>query len=329
MERRHQGEHGADAVTASVTGGSAKPRSLREWFGVMLVVAIFGSVGIIGLLTLIAGIRQVVSGETSLPIALVVLAAGLFFTAIGFGFLYVRYLKQPIWDAQRARLEARYPGQPWMLRKDWAARRIVHSNLGTMILLWVWNCGWWGALAFIGTVNREKILAALAETSWNYALLAIFVGAGLIGLRFALGVTWNVWRFGKSVLTLDTLPAFIGDRFRGTVEARLAGRPSAPLRAELICEHLQWIERRTSGKTESRLETKRLARAEAKISPSQMIASRGGVRIPVDIEVPPTGLEYTLDDSGNGVRWVLSVETQSGDTPFSCTFEVPVYVRRS
>lgn len=312
-----------------MAAGSAKPQSLGEWFGVMLVVAIFGGVGVIGLLTLTAGIRQVVSGETSLPIALVVVTSGLVFTGIGFGFLYVRYLKQPIWDAQRARQEARYPGQPWMLRKDWVARRIVHSNLGTMLLLWVWNCGWWGGIALIGTVNREKILAALAESSWNYALLAIFFGAGLIGLRFALGVTWNVWRFGKSVLTLDTLPAFIGDRFRGTVEARLAGRPSAPLLAELICEDLQWIERRTSGKTESRLETRKLARAETKISPSQMIASRSGVRIPVDIEVPSTGREYTLDERGNGVRWVLSVQTQRGDTPFSCTFEVPVYVRRA
>lgn len=329
MERRHQGEHGAHTERAPVTESSVKSRSLREWRGLTLVVAIFGGLGVIGLLTLNAGIRQVVSGETSLLIALVVLTLGLVFTAIGFGFLYIRFLKKPIWDAQKAKQEARYPGQPWMLRKDWAARRVVHSNLGTMLLLWVWNFGWWGGLALIGTVNREKILAALAESSWNYALLAIFVGAGLIGLRFALGVTWNVWRFGKTVLTLDTLPAFMGGRFRGTVEARLAERPSAPFVVELVCERLQWVERRTGGKTESRLETEKLARAEAKISPSQMIASRGGVRIPVEIEVPVAGHEYAIDERGNGVRWVLNVHTQSGDTPFSCTFEVPVYGRRS
>lgn len=299
------------------------------WIGLILIQGLFAIVGLTGLLVLTAVPPQLWNGEIEVLPALILLLFGAVMAVIGFGILYVRYVKQPLWDAQKARQEALYPGQPWMLRKDWAARRIVHSNLGTMVLLWVWNCGWWGALALIGTVNREKILNALAESWWNYALLALFVGAGLIGLRFALGVTWNVWRFGKTVLTLDTLPAFIGDRLRGAIEARLAERPSAPLLAELVCEHLQWIERQSGGKTEQRLETKELARTETNIPPSRMIASRSGVRIPVEIDVAPTGLEHTLDERGNGVRWVLSVQTQRGDTPFSCTFEVPVYARRS
>ncbi len=78
-----------------------------------------------------------------------------------------------------------------------------------------------GAFAFIGAVNRDKILAALDESWWGYLVAAIFVLCGLVALRLAVASTVANWRYGGTVLRLDTLPAYIGDRFRGTVEAKL------------------------------------------------------------------------------------------------------------
>ncbi|WBT37862.1 hypothetical protein [Hyphomicrobium sp. DMF-1] len=307
----------------------ARPQSIGEWIGVIFVLAMFALTGAVGCLTILAGVRQLLSGEASIPKALVLIAVGLVFAAIGLGYFYFRYVKKPLWDAEQARLEARYPGQPWMQRKDWASRRVTHSNLGVTALLWVWNIGWWGALAFIGTVNRDKIRVALDESWWTYFLLGAFVFCGLIALRFALAATWAHVRYGRTTLRLDTLPAYIGDRFRGTVEARLRARPVEPLRAALICEQLKWIRIRTGGKTTSRLDVRELARVEREIPASLVMVSRTGARIPVEIDVPPASREYSLDSEGNGVRWTLHVDAPDSKQPFSCSFEIPVYARRA
>lgn len=330
FKRFAKGTTGVSARTSVSTPDlPARPETVGEWIGVIFVLAMFAVTGAFGSLALLAGARQLLSGEVPAAKALVLIAIGLVFAAIGLGYFYFRYVKKPLWDAEKARLEARYPGQPWMQRKDWASRRVMHSNIGVTALLWVWNIGWWGALAFIGTVNRDKIRAALEESWWNYLLIAAFVLCGLIALRFAIAATWAHVRYGRSTLRLDTLPAYIGDKFRGTVEARLSSRPIEPLKAALICDQLKWIRIRTGGKSTSRLEVKELARIEREIPAALVMVSRAGARIPIEIDVPPAGREYTLDSEGNGIRWTLHVEAAGGKQPFACTFEVPVYARRA
>jgi hypothetical protein len=328
LRRAGKGLNGKYAMSASVPEVPSNPQTIGEWIGVVFVLAMFGIVGAIGLLTLTSAIGQLASGETPLPVALLLIVLGLVFTAIGVGFFYSRYVKKPLWDAQKTRTEALYPNQPWMLRRDWAARRVVHSNLGLTIFLWIWAAGWWGALAFIGTVNRQKIEAALETSWWNHALLALFVLCGVAGLRLAIAAAWDYWRYGRTVLRLDTLPAHPGDQFRGAIEARLAQRPTAPLKAALTCEELRWVEYRSGGKTTSKLSVKELARLDREIAASQILMSRSGARIPVEIDLPEAILESSLDDEGNGIRWTLRVEGLKANPPFSCAFEIPVYARR-
>ncbi|WP_072396703.1 hypothetical protein [Hyphomicrobium sp. CS1GBMeth3] len=320
----------AGPVKSDAPEPPAKPETIGEWIGVALVLAMFAITGLVGLLTLWSGARGFLAGDFSLPMALFLVAMGSIFTTIGFGFFYFRFVKKPLWDAEERRLAARYPGQPWMLRKDWAARRIVHSNAGVAALLWIWNIGWWGGIAFIGTVNRAKIEAALAESWGSWIVAAIFLGAGLLGLHFAFAATRTYWRFGRTTLLLDSLPAYFGDRFRGTVEARLTGRPANPLKAELVCERLEWIRQLSGGKKTSKLKVEELVRASAEIPPSRLLVSRRSVRIPVEIDLPERGLESSLDSQGNGIRWTLHVETTAPDANmFACAFEVPVYPRRT
>jgi hypothetical protein len=321
---------GTDATSVPKATGSYQPRTIGEWIGVGLVLAMFAMMGGIGALTIIEGVGQLTSGADSIPKALLVIAVGLVFSAVGFGFFYFRYVKQPLWDAEKRRLEARYPGEPWMLRKDWAARRIVHSNLGVTLLLWFWNIGWWGALAFIGTVNRDKILAALDESWWGYLLAALFVLCGLAALRLAIASTWAHWRYGRTVLRLDTLPAYIGDRFRGTVEAKLSARPTAGFKASLVCDRLEWVRTRRDGKTTSNLNVQQLARIDREIPASLVLVSRQSARIPVEIDIPPGSKGYDINSEGNGIRWTLHVEAPDvAGSPFSSSFEVPIYAWRA
>ena len=156
---------------------------------------------------------------------------GAVFAAVGIGFFYITYVAGPAGAVRDAAIMARNPNAPWMLRADWAARKVVdRSSLGVMIFLWIWASGWWGVSAFLWTVNRDKILAAIHNSWGDTVLVALLPLAGFIGVLAAVIVTRTWWRFGNSTLLIDTLPGFIGDSFRGRVKARFAQMPTQPSR---------------------------------------------------------------------------------------------------
>lgn len=331
VKLRRTGKWRAGAYTSSLSirDAPSSPETVGERIGVVIVVGMFACAGIVGVLALWAGISQYAAGALPLGNTLLAIALGLAFATLGFGFFYFRYVKKPLWDAQKARIEARYPDQPWMLRNDWASRRIVHSNAGVVIVLRLWNVGWWGGLILIGSINRDKILASLESSYWGYLLLAFFVLCGIAVLRLAIEATWSHWRYGRSVLRLDTLPAFSGERLRGTIEAGLTARPRAPLKASLVCERVKWTEYRSNGRTRTRAEVKEQSRMEREVTPASILVSYRGARIPIEFDIPSSSPEYAIDEQGNGIRWTLHLETSQAETPpFSCAFEVPVYRRR-
>jgi hypothetical protein len=211
--------------------------------------------------------------------------------------------------------------QPWMNREDWAARRVIHTSAGVAAALWMWTLGWWGLLSF------DKIARALADSWWNAAVLAIFVGAGFIGLSLAVRSTLHWRRYGTSALQLETLPAYVGDAFRGTLEARLHPKPRHPLDVELACEDVRWVTSSQGKDRSTRLEVKRLGAQRAKIEAAGIAAVQDGIRARIVVEAPANLPGHTRDERGNGVRWVLSVATSGDDPAFSCVFEVPVFER--
>lgn len=312
-----------------MTTEPAQKLTIGAWIGLILIHALFVILALMGLLVLTAGLRQLSLGEIPLFAAILTTLMGGVISALGFGFFYLRYVKQPLWDANKKRLEELYPGQPWMLRKDWRERRVVYTELGLVIFLWVWSIGWCGGISLIARVNHDKILKALAESYWNYALAFLLVGAGVLGLWFAVGATLRFWRYGRSVLRLDTLPAFAGNRFRGTVTTHLPSRTKNPLKVELVCENLRWITSGTGENRRTELKTEKLRRVEASIAPTSMLATRTGVSFPVEIGVPADAPEVSRDSEGNGIRWTLHISTIGpADPSFSCGFEIPVYRRR-
>jgi hypothetical protein len=303
----------------------ASPSTL---LGVVLVHGMFGLTALMGLGVLTGGVRLLLSGEQPWPLALFICLMGVVFMTIGLGYFYVAYVKAPLWAAREARLKALYPGQPWMLRSDWAARKVTSSALGAMIFMWVWVTGWWGAIAFIGTVNRDKILQAM-KTSWgDIAVAAIFVLAGLVGLMFAWQMTRSWWQFGRSTLRIDTLPGYLGDSFRGTVHTHYPGRPAQPMEAEIVCEDVRWITSRDSnGRTSQRAQVTPVWSATQAIAPSRMLAARG-LSVPIEVALPGDQPPCDLDAEGNGIQWRLHLRTHTDTTPaFGCSFDVPVYAR--
>jgi hypothetical protein len=154
--------------------------------------------------------------------------------------------------------------------------------------------------------------------------------AGLIGLVCAVNVTRNWWRFGTSTLHIETLPGFLGDRFRGRVEARLARAAALPLEATIACEHLTWRRVRDSdGHWSKEWRTATVWSATHPIEPERLMRTKDGVVIPIDLPLPGNQPACALDEEGAGYQWSLSVHATEPTSPrFSAHFEVPVYGRR-
>jgi hypothetical protein len=343
--------------------GPTEPRTeAAAGIGARIANSLLALLGLLGLLLLYVGLlyvglRLLVTGErefgtgprivvTGDPWGTGLLSAGLglIFAASIAGYFYYVYLRDPLQRARRRALEARYAGQPWMLRPDWAARRVVtaDTNIFGMIFMWLWSAVWWGGLVLLWSVNRDQILAAVTA-HWGAAVLAlIFCLPAVLGLLLAVGMTY-VWRQGRSVLRIDTLPGRLGDRFRGTLKARFRKRPAA-LEAEIACERMTWVTQHEDGETRDELESEILWNETHALDMSRLMLSWGAAaaKVPIDLPLPADQPPCALDDNGEGIVWRLTVWELRGEAGrrdgddviggddgklFSATFEVPVFGR--
>lgn len=304
--------------------------SMRSAARFVVLHLVMLTVGLMGAGALVNGIRLLLAGEQRAS-AIAAVVMGLICTVAAIAFLYFEHVKGPAKAAREATIRERYPDQPWMLRADWAARRVTDSSASAAIFLWIWNAGWWGAMLFIWTMNRDKILAAVAKSWSEAAFAAIFLLCGLIGLLVAVTITRNWWRYGRSELRIDTLPGYLGERFRGSVAVNFAQRPTEGLEATLTCERITWITRRDSkGRTTSERVGEELWSADHKIEPTRiLLAPRARASVPIDLPVPANQPPCDIDEAGNGIQWQLSLRTLGPPSPqgFSCSFQIPIYAR--
>jgi len=307
----------------------SQPRGIIGWLTTILVYGMLGLVGLMGALAFPAGIRLMFSGEAPLIAAIAATLMGAVCLALPLCIVYAHLIAGPRRDAERARIMARYPGQPWMLRKDWASRRVTHSSLGVAVFMWIWVTGWWGAIALIWSVNREKILAAAAKSWGEAAVGIIFVLAGLAGLMVAVYVTKHWWRFGRSTLRIDTLPGYFGDRFRGAITGGLSARPSRDANVKIACQEVTWVTKIGSKGRSRETRVAILRSYDHDLAASRVQLSRGVATFPIDIALPSDGPESEINDDGSGIRWVLSISAPDAEGKmYTADFEVPVYARQ-
>lgn len=289
---------------------------------IMVVVLLMGGGALSG------GVRLLLAGNPNVAGAVAASLMGVLLTGLGAGYFYWCFVRRPIEAARLERVRRLYPGQPWMERSDWASRRLTSSSLGTSLLTWAWTVVWFGALATIATVNRDKILASPDPPWWKLLILSIFVGFGLLALTLAISFTRHATRFGTSVLMLDTLPAFMGDRFIGRLTARLEPTAREPIDVELVCEEVEWVQTGHGKNRKWTCHTHPLGSTRTTVDPARFMRGKAGATGRVAIDVP-TGLPAShLDEQGNGTRWWLRLSTRDPKMPFSAAFEVPVFERR-
>lgn len=300
---------------------------LAGWALAIFVHGLFAILAILGGLVINAMFQAWRAGEAGPGEALGFGVFGLMMFVIGAGFFYVAYVGAPRFLGGLERSRKTQGDRPWLANRQWRARRVVHSNRFTAWFMWFWCLCWWGIIGLIWSLNKDLIIADL-EGPWQQAIpSAIPFVAGIIGLVVAISVTWQRYRFGDTVLLIDT---FLGDRFRGKVLARLKGPLNEPVTLTLICGSLRKHRtRNNNGGYRTEWITDPLWSRNQHLHPSQTIFDRGMATLPVDFELPADQPEsgHILDEPQ--IVWTLKVSPGTVlDRSLTGAFQVPVFERR-
>ncbi len=295
-----------------------------------------------GLGVQIAVISTVRSGDIDLPTAGMFIGISLALAGAGLWHLHNLFVREPARQAQLAVKQQRSPNQPWLLDDAWAQRKVVdRSGSRTAMFLWVWVVAWWVFCAFLWDFDPSKMAVAF-QSSWLKAGLMLVLGVtGLVSTAAAVAAAFRWLAYGASTLSIDTLPGYLGDRFRGTVSAHVPA--DMPLEAEVTCEDVTviWTVTPKGGRRKEFI-YKPLWKQRWALARDRMTrTSDGAVLIPIDVALPSDEPEFALDDEGGGVRWVLRIGSHLmaenagveqlhlfGPQPFAAEYLIPVYARR-
>jgi len=312
-------------------------------FGNLFTNVAFGLLVLLGIGAQLGVVATWRRGDIESPQAIFLFAFGVLLTVIGLWFFYARFVTLPAREQRIARISALHPDEPWLLNEAWAARKVIdRSSRASAIFLWIWTAGWWAGCGLIFGVNREKIVAEVTS-SWGHMLLAaFFLFCGVSGLIAAVSMTLKWWRYGAATLHIDTLPGYLGNRFRGSILARVP--ENTPLEAEVVCERVTviWVPTPKGGRR--REETAEPLWSQSwPIEKDRMTRTKDGAAvIPIDVALPEGKPPFKLDADGAGIRWALNLRTdfegaaKSGPTMpgaaklerISVQYVIPVYAPR-
>lgn len=203
---------------------------------------------------------------------------------------------------------------PWMVRKDWASGRMVDPQVGRVIFLYGFIACWLGGIAFIGTVNFDKIVVGMSTgvVPWLAAGFLLLMTASTINLALKLTRAWlNV---GEGVLILDTLPGRVGGAFKARLVTRMDKAPETEMRADLSCIRVSSDANAVDGDTMVWWDAMTIA-------PKSMRKTKEGLSMPVSFAIP-----QDLPETGPSVSWQLRMSSLDPNADFMLfEWDVPVF----
>ena len=233
---------------------------------------------------------------------------------------------------------------PWMQRADWAERVVVdRTSFRTAAFLSAFSVVWCAACIFIFIVNHDRS-AAGAGTTWGdifFALIFPLSAVAAVAYTIAAVRAWR--RYGNPALYIDTLPGFLGDRFRGSVTLRLPD--AAGLEAIIACERrtYRWVPKVKGGRKKE-WTTETLWSAAHPIGSDRIRRDDASATVAIDVPLPAEQPATIADAEEVGIRWSLylrtahernettgaagTVEPESKPPPsYAAQFVVPVFAR--
>jgi hypothetical protein len=229
------------------------------------------------------------------------------------------YVDENVPDSEIKEMQTKWFEKPWTQRKDWAEGKVIHDGAGSLGLLIgftiLWNVMSWGISAFAIIVEWES-----GDVPW-FILVFPLIGLLLIVMTFR---TWSRKRkFGISVMKLDTLPAYLGDRLRCSIKT---GVPALDDPAKIFYVRFQCAQRTSSRDSEGkkRVSEKELWGEEKEVY-AQLSESMKTLNVSIYFSVPPDLPPTELIPEDDRILWRLSVTCKVPGVDYAAQFEVPVY----
>ncbi|HYD40127.1 MAG TPA: hypothetical protein VEB43_04815 [Anaeromyxobacter sp.] len=227
-------------------------------------------------------------------------------------------------EAEVKAQQRRWAEEPWTQRGDWAEGKVVQEGAGQsgMLIAFaiVWNVFSWGFL----------LLWAAGDPGWPKMLL-IFPAVGVAIAVLAVRARIREKKFGTSVIECRTMPAWLGERFEGTVETGvpLRGRGEKTFAVRLRCvRRSSRTVRGSDGRSETQVSEETLWEHEETVRGA--VSPKGPTfQVRLDLRIPESLPATELDPDDDRPLWRLRRRAEDEGVDYAADFEVPVYARRA
>ncbi|MBT8140947.1 MAG: DUF3592 domain-containing protein [Gammaproteobacteria bacterium] len=240
----------------------------------------------------------------------------LLFGGVGAGIMWIakRGKKKALEELE---LQSIYPEQPWMWRSEWHTSELLSNNKN---LLW-FSIGFaifWNSIStpllFIlphEVLDKNNYLALIG-------LLFPLVGIGLAAWAVRNYLQWK--RFGESKLTLQELPARLGQTLRATLHIPAEIKESGECLVRVECIH-----KYTSGSGDNRStreEIKWQDEQRLNINPASFNQTHD---MPLVFKLPNNQPISDWSIPGSEHLWRLSAAVDLPGADYAASFEIPVF----
>ena len=219
-----------------------------------------------------------------------------------------------LWYLLRKRSEKRIEGVPlWQSLPAWRENKIYSNAKLGMYFAWgfaiLWNA--------ISVPIAFVVPAELAKGNQAVLLALVFplFGAGIV--IYAIRMTLNWHRFGRTPLSLQPFPGQIGGVVSGSVEVRLAHQHNHQFNATLTCSRVS-IRRGKNSSTQRHVQWQDEQRATLEHG---MQGSRVRFSFKPDAQLPPS----SDPDERSHTEWTLRIYADLAGTDFDRSWVIPVF----
>ena len=217
-----------------------------------------------------------------------------------------------------AAFKATNPNSPWKWRSDWAAGKIESSNRSRVVTIWVFSVFW-------NMISWTLTIAFAIQNVWKQKpaayMVLLFPLIGTLLLVYAVYLTIQWCKFGKSFLKLLTVPAAVGGKLAGAVETSVKVKPADGFIVRLKC-----INQVTTGYGRNRHTTENTIWEESKTHVHDLLETETGrCGVPVLFDIPPDAQESNSGTLRNSFLWRLEIHANVPGVDYDAQFEVPVF----
>ena len=209
--------------------------------------------------------------------------------------------------ANSFQLRQRYPDQPWMWRRDWAANAVNDQGALGLGFFWVFAIIWnliSLPIAFVFPWREVRDTPIVIVPF-------LFPAIGVLMLIGTLYKSAQRMKFGASVCHLDQLPIVPGRTFHGELETRIHDAPPAGFTLRLTC-----VRRVSAGRSTNETVLWQETQTVALATPGFE-----GMRVPFSFALPADA-EVRQSPS---IVWRLEATAQLTGIDYAATFDLPVF----